>query len=112
MQLAASTTYGQCLDHCDGINPRLFPSVDAYGVAYGQCLHACAAGENYDIPFPTTTLPPGTQVTSDLPGELAPPPGYEPQHKINWWRLGIAAGLGLAGLAAFVAIRKGVGHGA
>lgn len=110
--LAATTSYGQCLDRCDLVNPRSFPNADAYGVAYGACLKACVAGEHYDVPIVVTDLPPGTN-PSDLPPELQPPPGYEPQHKTNWWRIGpaIAIGLGL-GVYLFTHSTKGARHGA
>lgn len=73
---------------------------------YKVCTDSCREA------FPT----PGTvTTTSGLPGELAPPPDYVPKKPINWWRVGIGAGMGLAALVVFLGIKRsmrGAGHAA
>jgi hypothetical protein len=106
------TNYGLCLDRCDAVNPRMFPSTDAYAAAYATCLRQCVLDENYNIPIVVADLPPGMN-PSDLPPELQPPPGYEPQYKTNWWRVGTAIAIGLSlGVYLFTHSTKGARHGA
>ena len=73
-------------------------------------LKICTDSCHEAFPTPGVVTTPG-----ELPGSLAPPEGYVAKKPINWWRVGIGAGMGLAALVVFFGIKRsmrGAGHAA